>query len=165
MIETLKFAGIVTLFTCLMLLGFRLLFPPIFALSWWLMVTMPNAVWAWIKKRRSFRRWFPSLFVALAIMCSGMTCNTSQQKASYNTLYSLEKTTVEAYDGYLSAVVQGVASTNEVPRVSRMFNAFQKHMGDSVTLVQGSTNAMPTEALVSESLQLVNTINALTRKK
>lgn len=94
-----------------------------------------------------------------------MTCNTSQQKASYNTLYSLEKTTVAAYDGYLSAVVQGVASTNEVPRVSRMFNAFQKHMGDSVTLVQGSTNAMPTEALVSESLQLVNTINALTRKK
>ncbi len=75
------------------------------------------------------------LFLAIAFL----GCAT---KGAYNTLYSVEKTTTAAYDGYLAAVIEGKAKTNGVPQVSADFDRFQIGMRVAVVAAQMDKNTI-----------------------
>lgn len=100
-----------------------------------------------------------SLVVPVAFVIPLATsCSTTQQTTSYNTLYSLEHTTVSAYDAYVAAIIKGKVSTNGLPAVSKAFNKFQSAMALAVDAVQNSTNAIAPPALIIESADLINLI-------
>lgn len=60
----------------------------------------------------------------------------STQRATYNTLYSLEHSTTAAYDTYIYGVVRGQWTTNGVPQVSRDYDRFQIGMRAAVEVAQ-----------------------------
>ncbi len=104
---------------------------------------------------------------ALLLACLiglGMTCNPSQRKYAYQTVYSLEQTTAATYRGYLSAVATGQAPTNDVPRISHLFDAFQQHVWDVSNSIQNSTNGLAPSDLVVQAADLVATIESIKRK-
>lgn len=114
---------------------------------------------------------FPlALTLALALVCGSLAtfttgCNTSQQQVAFNTLYSVEHTTVAAYDGYISGVIGGTVSTNGVPRVSKAFNTFQASFIVALDAAQFNTNSLAPNSLIVESQDVINLISAVGIKK
>jgi len=144
-----------TLFTCLFLVLAILLACKSVLVVWLLKERVPDLVRKWrIRHHRSFL----IVFLLLGFLATGMTCNQNQQTATFNTLYSLEKSTVAAYDGYLAAVLAGQARTNEVPKISHAFNDFQAAMVLAADTDQAGTNALAPPALVAQSADLLNLI-------
>ena len=101
-----------------------------------------------------------ALIIAIALPASIVltSCTTTQQGIAYNTLYSVEHTTVAAYDGYIQAVIRGQLATNGVPVVSKSFNRFQASFLVALDLVQNNTNAIAPSSLVMESQDVINAI-------
>ena len=97
-----------------------------------------------------------------AIITAG--CTTNQQKIAYNTLYSVEKSTTAAYDGYIDSVIKGISTTNGVPRVSRAYNTFQASFLVALDAAQFHTNALAPSALIVESMDVINLINQVKGK-
>lgn len=95
--------------------------------------------------------------ISFVLLCAA--CNTSQQRIAFNTLYSVEKATTAAYDGYLDSVIKGVTPTNGVPKVSRAYNHFQSSFVVALDGVQFNTNALAPASLVVEAQDVVNLIN------
>ena len=93
-----------------------------------------------------------------------VACTTTQQTTSYNTLYSLEKTTTAAYDGYLETVVQGTTSTNAMPQVAKAYNTYHASAMIALDLVNYNTNAIAPANLVIEATDVVNLINTVKGK-
>lgn len=91
-------------------------------------------------------------------------CSTTQQTVTYNTLYSVEHTTVAAYDGYVKAVITGQASTNGLPAVSKSFNAFQASFLVALDAAQFNTNALAPANLMVESADVINLISQFKSK-
>lgn len=100
----------------------------------------------------------------LAISCLAMACIAlydgckNPQATALNTLSTAELTTKAAYDGYLAAVVKGTASTNDVPKISRLFNTFQADMVIAVVAVNGNTNAVAPASIIAEGAAVVSQI-------
>lgn len=88
-------------------------------------------------------------------------CTTTQQKATFNTLYSLENTTTGVYDGYIALVAKGSVPTNGVPSVSKAFNDFQASMQVAVILAQNNINAIAPSNLVAEATSISTLITQL----
>lgn len=109
-------------------------------------------------KNSQFSRLFAPLMVAALIVTIIIGCKTTQQGVVLNTLSSLEQSTTAAYDGYLALVVQGKIPTNGVPKISGMYNTFQADMVIAVVAVQGNSNAVAPQSLISESATLLSTI-------
>ena len=101
---------------------------------------------------------------ATVITVTHTGCTASQQRVSYNTLYSVEKTASTAVDGYFDAVVAGRASADGVARVSDAFNKFQASFLLALDAVQFNTNALAPESVVIESQDLVNLVNTFYKK-
>lgn len=78
------------------------------------------------------------LAVAFLIGCA------SQSRTVYNTLATVESTTTGAYDTYVTGVIKGYWKTNDVPRVSKDYNAFKLVWAGAVALAQWNTNAPAT---------------------
>lgn len=95
--------------------------------------------------------------------CGG--CTTSQQTTAFNTLYTVEHTTVAAYDGYLTSVIKGTTATNDLPKVSKAFNTFQKSFLVALDAAQFNTNALAPASLVTESQDLLNLLTTVKGKK
>ncbi len=91
------------------------------------------------------------LFIAIAFL----GCAT---KGAYNTLYSVEKTTTAAYDGFLAAVVEGTAKTNAVPQVSADFDRFQIGMRVAVVAAQMDKNSLAPSNVVHLSEIVLHSI-------
>lgn len=91
-------------------------------------------------------------------------CKTSQQRISYNTLYSVQTVTVGAFDGYVAQVIKGNIPTNSLPQVSRKFNIFQASYRVALDAVQYNTNALAPDSLLVISGDLINLINSTTPK-
>lgn len=94
--------------------------------------------------------------VSIALLIAG--CTTTQQTTAYKTLYSVEHTTVSAYDGYIDTVIKGQTSTNQVPTVAKAFNTFQASYIIALDAVQYNTNALAPAALVQESQDVIGLI-------
>ena len=102
--------------------------------------------------------------VAAMAMVMLSACNTTQQGKAYNSLYTLEKVTVGAYDGYITQVIHGAIPTTSVPNVSSKFNKFQGAYLLALDAVQYNTNATAPLALQVESADLINLILQFTKK-
>lgn len=109
------------------------------------------------------------LFFASALAATPLLlttgCNTSQQTLAYKSIYTVQKVTVGAYDGYLDQVINGTARTNEVPRVSKAFNHFQASFLVALDAVQFNTNALAPASLVLESQDIINLITQIKGNK
>ncbi len=103
------------------------------------------------------------LFISLALVAI-LGCHMSAQKTAGNTIYTLDKVVVTAYDAYLSLVVKGTVPTNDVPRVSKAFNQFQAAAQVAYDVVQFNTNALAPSALIQESTDLIQLINSVNHK-
>jgi len=97
--------------------------------------------------------------LAIALPFLGTTgCTTPQQTVAYNTLYSVEKVTVGAYDGYIDSVLHKLSTTNGVPAVSKAFNRFQASFLVALDAAQFNTNAIAPLSLATESQDVLNVI-------
>lgn len=97
--------------------------------------------------------------VAVSMSTSG--CKTSQQQTAYKTIYSLEKATTAAYDGYLDLVIAGKVGTNDMPKLAKAYNSFQAAELIALDAVQFNTNALAPANLVIESRDIINFINKI----
>lgn len=91
-------------------------------------------------------------------------CTTNQQTIAYKSLYTVEKTTTGAYDGYVDSVIKGLSSTNGLPRVSRAYNTFHASYLIALDAVQFNTNAIAPASLIVEAQDVVNLITNLKGK-
>jgi hypothetical protein len=87
--------------------------------------------------------------------------NSSTARITHNTLFSIERATIGAVDSYDSLVISGALPTNDVPKVSQAFNAFQLSMQLAIAVAHGNTNAIAPPSLALESANLINTINQI----
>ena len=97
-------------------------------------------------------------------MFAAVGCVTTPKQAAFNTLYSVEKLTTGAYDGYIDSVIVGQSTTNGVPRVSSAYNKFQGSFVIALDAVQFNTNALAPASLVTESGDVINLINQFKNK-
>lgn len=91
--------------------------------------------------------------------------STSQQKTTFNSLYSVEHTADKAYRGYVNSVLSGDTGTNGLPAVSRSYNTFQASFLLALDAAQYQTNALAPASLVVESQDLLNLIAQFTKRK
>jgi len=99
------------------------------------------------------------LLCALAFLSMTFTgCNTTQQTIAYKSLYSVERVTTAAFDGYLDSVIAGQTSTNSLPRVGSAYNKFHASFLVALDAVQFNTNALAPASLVVESQDVLNLI-------
>jgi hypothetical protein len=98
----------------------------------------------------------------LPVMVTG--CKSSQQKIAYDTIFTIEKVTVGAYDGYIAQVISGKVPTTGVQQISSKFNKFQAATLVALDAVQYNTNALAPASLVVESQDIRNLIGLFTKK-
>ncbi len=107
---------------------------------------------------KEFRNLTVIMAISFAFACCFVSCSTTQKKTDYNTLYSLEASTGAAYHGYLTEVVTGKVSTNDVPKVSGAYNKFQIGINTAAEAVQFNwSNAAPA-AVIGLAGQVLNAI-------
>lgn len=102
-------------------------------------------------------------FLGLFLCVSGVSlinsgCSSPPSRIAFNTLASVQKGTIQAYDRFLDGVLAGRISTNNVPKVSQAFNSFQSTMGAALVLAQFSTNAPATEKVLVEAAKVTSAI-------
>lgn len=102
-----------------------------------------------------------NVFLLGSLVTFLLGCNTSQQKITYNTLFSVEKVTTGAFDGYVSEVVKGNITTNGLPIVANKFNQFQNSFLLILDAARYNTNAIAPQSLVVESQDIINLISNL----
>ncbi len=105
------------------------------------------------------------LAVALAALVCGMTCSPSAQRTAYNTLGMTEQTVVTAVNTYADLLLKGQVRTNEVPQVSKAFNAFQQAYLAAVQQAKFDTNGVVTPDIAALGGQVISIINAATGAK
>lgn len=101
------------------------------------------------------------LFATSALLftaCNG--CSTSQQRQSINTIRSTADAVNTAYAGYLDLVIRGDLKTNDVPRVSEAYNAFQLAFSAAITVATVSSNSPPSPELANAASQALLTIQS-----
>ena len=96
------------------------------------------------------------------VMVTG--CGTTQQRIAYDTIFSIEKSVVGAYDGYVAEIIAGKVQTTGLQQVSLKFNKFQASMLIALDAVQYNTNALAPAALVVESQDVLNAIKTFQGK-
>jgi hypothetical protein len=97
-----------------------------------------------------------SLLASPVVLTTG--CKTSGQTLVYNTLYSVQNTTLTAYDTYLDQVVKGKIGLEGVPSVSQAFNRFQIGMQVALSAAQFNWQApapVDVTALASQVLSAI----------
>lgn len=103
--------------------------------------------------------------VSVALLAVGLVaCNTTQQRIAYNTLYSVEKATTGAYDGYVDSIIKGVSTTNGLPKVSKAYNIYHNSFLIALDAVEFNTNALAPASLIVESQDVINLITNLKGK-
>jgi hypothetical protein len=100
-----------------------------------------------------------ALLLCFALPVINTGCNTNQQTIAYNTLYSVQKSTVGAYSAYLELIVQDKISAAGLVPVSTKFEKFQASYLVALDAVQYNTNALAPTSLIVEAGDLVNLIN------
>lgn len=77
---------------------------------------------------------------------TGMTCSQSQQRATYNTLYSVGTAVNSAYAAYNDQVVAGKATFSV--NVAKAYNDFQSAYNVAVTAAASNPNAIAPQNVV-----------------
>lgn len=104
------------------------------------------------------------LTVAIGAASLIIGCSTSQQMTAFKTLSSAEATVNAANDAYQTLVIKGSIPTNDVPKVSKLYNDFQVAELVALDAVQFNTNAVAPPALAVEGQDFVNLLTSLESK-
>jgi len=97
--------------------------------------------------------------VAMLIFTLQLACSTTTQRQAINTIGSVETAATASVDSYFSLVLQGKLPTNNVPQVTRAYNALQQSVKTSLDLVQNNTNSLAPANLSKELTDLINVVN------
>lgn len=97
---------------------------------------------------------------SLSLVIILAACNANQQTIAYKSLAVTEQTVITAYSGYVSLVINGTISTNDVPKVSKIFNQVQSDLVLATVLAKNNTNALVPSNIVLEVEGLISAINA-----
>lgn len=97
--------------------------------------------------------------LALAPVVLTPSCATSQERVTYNTLYSLEKTATAAYDTYLELLIEDKVDKSKAREVSRVYNQFQVGMQAAVDVARYDWNSVAPDSLAVLLNQLLDAIN------
>ena len=98
--------------------------------------------------------------ITIAVMPA---CTTSQQRITYNTLYSLTATVNTTHDAYLDQVVHNRIPTNSVPTVARAYNDYNAALKVAIASAQFNwTNAAPHD-LTELGQAVINAITTATK--
>lgn len=98
------------------------------------------------------------LLMGATLVTVPTACTTTQQTVTYNTLYSVEKSTTAAYDSYLTLVVQGKLAKDGVPAVSKSFDRFQFGMQVAVSAAQFNWSAPAPAETIALATEVLNAI-------
>jgi hypothetical protein len=98
--------------------------------------------------------------LALAIPLLFGGCQTTPQRKTFNTVWTLGSTVNESYKAYLDLVIAGQLPTNNVRRVSMAYNRFQDALSAATVLITANTNAPPPPRLLSLGNEFFSTVNA-----
>lgn len=96
----------------------------------------------------------------VAVSMTGCMSPT-QTRYAYNSLYTVEHVTHDAYSGYIDSVIARQTSTNGVPQVSSVYNKFQASFLVVLSAAQFNTNALAPASLEQESRDVINLIITL----
>lgn len=99
-----------------------------------------------------------SLSLASFPLVTGMTCSQSQQRVTYNTLYSVISAVNAAYSAYNDQVVAGKAAFS--PNVAKIYNDFQSAAVVAINSAQ-TLQAPAPQNLVDLANSLYAAINQL----
>jgi len=105
-----------------------------------------------------FKSWLPIFAALITAQVIIVGCGTTPQTTAYNTIFTVETTASAAVDGYYTAVIKGIAPTNQVPQVSQAFNTLQAACILASTTSQAGTNALASPELTVELGQLLNLV-------
>jgi hypothetical protein len=112
-----------------------------------------------MKPKRYASIFFLILLLGAIPLTPGASCKPSQQRLVFNTLATTGMTVNAAYAAYLDTVVKGQTTTNAVPKVSQLYNDFQKSYALALSAAQfNPTNIAPAD-LVTLANQVVDLIN------
>lgn len=82
-----------------------------------------------------------NLLLATLVLAVLISCGTTPQKATVNTLTAVGQTANSAYEAYLHAVLTGAAPTNDVPLVTGYYREFQASFAVAAAAAHFATNA------------------------
>jgi hypothetical protein len=112
-----------------------------------------------------------SILLAVALCAGTLTthviltgCTTTQNTVAYKTIYGVEVSTTAAYDVYASLVIKGTVTTNDVPKISKAYNDFQKATQTSILLSRNNTNAPAPATLIKAANNVIDLIASITGK-
>lgn len=95
-----------------------------------------------------------------AVIITGCKATTvSQQRKTFNTVWSLAESVDTSYKAYLDLVISGQLKTNSVPKVSLAYSEFQTSLGLALVVVAGNSNAAPPVGLLMSATKFTATIN------
>jgi hypothetical protein len=87
------------------------------------------------------------MMLCAALFCF-IACTTTPKTIAFQTLSGVETSTTASYDAFIALVIAGKAPTNDVPKVSRIYNQFQDGLHLAVVAAQfNMTNAAPPEVV------------------
>lgn len=96
------------------------------------------------------KRLLSSLFLAVSLLSialtPAMTCTPSQQRLTYNSLFSVGQAVNQAYAAYNDQVVTGKATFN--PSVAKAYNDFQAGYAVAVVTASNNPNAIAPQNVV-----------------
>lgn len=95
----------------------------------------------------------------LALGLSMAACNTTQQTTAYNTIASVDTAAKAAVDGYYTAAVKGLATTNNIPAIAKAYSEVEAGCVLAATTAQAGTNAVAPAELTQE-LQALLTLTS-----
>ena len=100
----------------------------------------------------------------VAIPLAGCKSPTvSQQRQTFNTVWSVAQTVDTSYRTYLDLVITGQLKTNGVPKVSRAYNDFQTTLKLTLAVVVVNTNAQPPAELISRAGNFTTVLTSVKR--
>lgn len=96
-----------------------------------------------------------------AVIITG--CGTTGQRTAANTIESEQAVADSTVAGYYDGVLQGILTTNDVPTVSRSYNAFNASVRLEIELAQNNTNALAPANLTTEFNGLVTLVKSVSK--
>lgn len=114
---------------------------------------------------------FVSLLSTVAIISAPIafvatvSCTTSQQRKTVNSLFTTGSSVDAAYQSYLTLVVQGVLPTNNVPKISKQYREFQAVFNTALTLATLNSNAVASADVLKAANQFTLAVSTEKEKR
>ena len=101
------------------------------------------------------------LYLGTLLLCitAIAACTTTQQRKTYNTLYTVGQSVDTAYKGYNDLLVTGQIRPVNYKKVSTAYSDFQVYYKTAVQVFNYNTNAVAPQELIVKAAETVTIIN------